>query len=85
MTTTTLHIDVDQQVKTQADHALAALGLTVSDAVSAMLERIAAEKALPFEFELPNSLTAKTLQASEQGEDLHTCRDADDLFEKLGI
>jgi DNA-damage-inducible protein J len=85
MTTTTLHINVDEHIKAQADETLADLGLTVSDAVRLMLERIAAEKALPFEVGVPNALTAQTLEASERGEDLHVCRDSDELFEQLGI
>lgn len=85
MTTTTIHIHVDEQIKTQADQALADLGLTVADAVRAMLERIATEKVLPFEAGIPNALTAATLEASEREEDLQACGDADDLFGRLGI
>jgi DNA-damage-inducible protein J len=39
---------VDQRLKQEAEAVLAAIGLTVSDAVRLMLSRIAQEKALPF-------------------------------------
>jgi len=49
------------------------------------LTKIAKEKALPSEMHIPNALTAKTLAKSERGEELHHTRDADDLFNQLGI
>lgn len=49
------------------------------------LTKIAKEKALPFEMRVPNALTAETLAKSERGEDLHHAKDADDLFNQLGI
>jgi addiction module RelB/DinJ family antitoxin len=39
---------VDQHLKQEAEAALAAIGLTVSDAVRLMVSRIAQDKALPF-------------------------------------
>ena len=42
-------------------------------------------KALPFEMRVPNKLTAETLAKSERGEDVHSAKDADDLFQQLGI
>jgi DNA-damage-inducible protein J len=83
--TTMVHIRVDEQMKRDASEALSAMGLSISDAVRLLLFRVVAEKALPFEVRVPNALTAKTLASSDQGEDLHPCEDADDMFRKLGI
>ena len=33
----------------------------------------------------PNQLTVETLAKSERGEDLHSARDAEDLFDQLGV
>ena len=49
------------------------------------LTKIAKEKALPFELHVPSKLTEETLAKSERGEDIHHAKDADDLFEQLGI
>ena len=84
-TTTMVHVRIDEQVKRDASEALSAMGLSLSDAVRLLLVRIVAEKALPFEIRVPNTLTSKTLKASDQGKDLHPCKDADDMFHKLGI
>ena len=76
---------VDEAVKNEAAEVLAAMGLTVSDVVRIALTKIAKEKALPFDMRVPNALTAETLAKSERGEDVHSAKDADDLFQQLGI
>lgn len=76
---------IDQTLKDEAAAVLAGMGLTVSDVVRIALTKIAKEKALPFEMRVPNALTAATLEKSERGEDVHHAKDADDLFNKLGI
>ena len=55
--TAMIHFRVDEEVKTQATETLAAMGLSVSDAVRVFLIRVAAEKALPFELRVPNAAT----------------------------
>lgn len=51
---------IDAHIKEEATEVLAAMGLTVSDALRIMLTRVAREKALPFEPLVPN---AETIQA----------------------
>jgi DNA-damage-inducible protein J len=81
----TLHIRIDGQVKHEADQVLAGLGLSVPQAIRMLLARIAAERALPFDPEVPNALTARTLAESDRGEELVRCADAEEMFERLGI
>lgn len=76
---------VDETVKNEAAAVLASMGLTVSDVVRIALTKIAREKALPFEMRVPNAVTAQTLAKSERGEDVHRAKDAEDLFQQLGI
>ncbi|MBS9435023.1 type II toxin-antitoxin system RelB/DinJ family antitoxin [Photorhabdus hainanensis] len=61
------------------------MGLTISDLVRITLTKVAKEKALPFEMRVPNKLTAETLVKSDRGEDIHQAKNADDLFDQLGI
>ena len=68
MASSMVHIRVDGAVKDQATEALAAMGLTVSDAVRLLLTRIAAEKAMPFEVRVPNRTTLEAIEAGERGE-----------------
>ena len=82
--TTMVHIRVDEKVKQKATRTLAAMGMSVSDAVRILLVRVAAEKALPFEVRVPNATTVKAMQAADRrkGKRFKT---ADALFEDLGI
>jgi len=76
---------IDETLKNEAAAVLAEMGLTVSDVVRIALTKIAKEKALPFEMRVPNALTAQTLAKSERGEAVYHAKDAEDLFNQLGI
>jgi DNA-damage-inducible protein J len=58
---------IDGAVKDEASAVLAAMGLTVSDAVRMMLTRVAHEKALPFEPLKPNAETIAAMQEARGG------------------
>jgi DNA-damage-inducible protein J len=62
-----VHVRIDKRVKAQAAKTLAAMGLSVSDAVRVLLTRVAAEKALPFEVKVPNAGTVAAMQEARKG------------------
>ncbi len=62
-----VHVRVEKRIKAQAAKALAAMGLSVSDAVRVLLTRVAAERRLPFEVRMPNSTTAAAMQEARKG------------------
>jgi DNA-damage-inducible protein J len=64
--TTMVHVRVDEQTKTEAAAALAAMGLSVSDAVRVFLRRIAVEKALPFPIRVPNAETQAAMAEADE-------------------
>ena len=59
---------IDAALKKEASAVLAAMGLSLSDAIRMMLVRVAAERALPFEARLPNRETRDAMAAAERGE-----------------
>jgi len=65
--TTMVHVRIDTKTKTLAAEALAAMGLSVSDAVRVFLTRVAAEKAIPFEIRVPNESTVRAMDEARQG------------------
>jgi DNA-damage-inducible protein J len=81
-TTTMVHVRVDEHVKAQAAETLAAMGLSISDAVRVFLTRIAAEKQLPFALKVPN---AETRAAMEEARAISRARfaTADELIRDL--
>ena len=58
---------VNKDIKEQASVVLAAMGLTVSDAVRLLLTRVAREKALPFAPLIPNAETIAAMQEARAG------------------
>ena len=58
---------VDKNTKDEATAVLAAMGLTVSDAVRLLLTRVAREKALPFAPLVPNAETIAAMREARAG------------------
>ena len=83
MATTMVHVRVDQKTKQRASKTLAAMGMSVSDAVRMLLIRVAAEKALPFEVKIPNATTVKAMRAADRGKGKRL-NSAGALFKDLG-
>lgn len=80
-----LHIRVDDDVKAQATEALAAMGLTMSDAVRIFLKRVVNDQAFPLELKVPN---AETRVAMEEARAMMKARQArfasaDALFDDI--
>jgi DNA-damage-inducible protein J len=46
---------IDTCTKARAEDALAAMGLSVSDAIRLLMLRVAGEQRLPFELKVPNA------------------------------
>ena len=84
MSTTMVHVRVDEKTKQKAAKTLAAMGMSVSDAVRMLLVRVAAEKALPFDVRVPNATTVKAMRAADKGKGKRLTS-ADALFKDLGI
>ncbi len=75
---------VSEEVKREASEVLAEMGLTVSDVLRMTLKRVARDKALPFHPEhIPNAETARVLEESERGENMHKAKDLDDLIKQI--
>lgn len=62
--TTMLHIRVEHDIKDQATQALAAMGLSMSDAVRLFLHRVVVEQAFPLELKVPNAETQAAIVES---------------------
>ena len=58
---------INPAVKEEAAAVLAAMGLTVSDAVRLLLTKVAQEKALPFAPLVPNAVTIEAMKEARRG------------------
>ena len=80
--TTMVHVRIDERLKAKAEKALAAMGLSLSDAVRVLLTRVAAEQALPFEVRVPNTETRAAI-AEARGGKLRSFATVDKLMADL--
>ncbi len=58
---------IDTDTKERASLALAAMGLSISDAIRLLMLRIADERRLPFELKAPTAKTRKAMSELESG------------------
>ena len=61
-----LHVRMDDDLKREATEALAAMGLTASEAVRLLFHRIAADQAFPLELKVPNAETRAAMAEAEE-------------------
>ena len=61
-----LHVRVDDEIKTQASEALAAMGLSLSDAVRILLKRVVTDQAFPLELKVPNAQTRAAMEEARE-------------------
>lgn len=63
--TSMLHVRIDDETKLQAQQALKAMGMSVSDAVRIFLTRVVAEQAIPFDIRVPNTVTVSAINEAD--------------------
>ena len=80
-----LHVRMDDDLKREATEALAAMGLTASEAVRLLFHRIAADRAFPLELKVPNAETRAAMAEAEEIVKSGRARfaAADDMFAEL--
>ena len=85
MKTSVIHTRIDSNLKADAESILEKIGLTSSEAVRLFYRQIELNQGIPFDVKIPNKLTVETLAKSDRGEDIYSAKDADDLFDQLGM
>ena len=80
-----LHVRMDTEMKRKATTALAAMGMTASEAVRLFFHRIAVDQAFPLELKVPNTQTRRAMAESEEMMRAGTARfaSADEMFAEL--
>jgi DNA-damage-inducible protein J len=59
--------------------------LNATETIRLFYKQVELHNGLPVSLEIPNEVTARTLDATDVGRDVVACEDAEDLFSKLGI
>ena len=80
-----LHVRMDTETKEKATLALAAIGMTASQAVRLLFHRIAVDQAFPLELKVPNAQTRQAMAEVDEMVKTRAARlmSADEMFAEL--
>ena len=76
---------IEPELKEQTEKIFKQLGLSVTQAITLFYKQVEARNGLPFNVVIPTSETLKTFEATDADKDLVVCKNADEIFGKLGI
>jgi DNA-damage-inducible protein J len=83
--TATIRTRIEPSLKSEVEDILSQLGLTASKTVQLLYRQIKLQRGLPFEVQIPNTLTARTLNASKAGKNVKRFDSKRELFADLGL
>ena len=76
---------IEPELKKHTEEIFRQLGLSVTQAITLFYKQVEARNGLPFNVVIPTNETLRTFEATDADEGLVICKDADEMFEKLGI
>ena len=76
---------LEPNLKEHAEQIFESLGISATQAITMFYKQVEIRKGLPFKVAIPNRTTEKTFKATDAEDDLVICKDAQDMFSKLGI
>jgi len=76
---------VHPELKSMAEDVMEELGITPTQAITMLYKQIVREQEWPLELKIPNEETRQVLEETDKGIGLIEAKDAQDLFNKLGI
>lgn len=82
-TNPTVRARIDPRIKSEAEAALAAMGLSTSAVFRMLMSRIAAEKRLPFDPFQPTPTTISAMKAARTGKTVKAGRSAKSILASL--
>ena len=83
--TSTVRARVEPVLKHRAEAIFNVLGLNSTQAITLFYRQVELRGGLPFDVALPTETTRRVFEATDAGRDLVECRDAEDMFARLGI
>jgi DNA-damage-inducible protein J len=76
---------IEPDLKKHAENIFHHLGVSTSQAIAIFYKQVVLRKGLPFNVAIPNQTTRRTFEETDAGRDVILCKDAEDMFHKLGI
>ncbi|MCK9391573.1 MAG: type II toxin-antitoxin system RelB/DinJ family antitoxin [Syntrophales bacterium] len=75
----------ERELKEEVEKILKSLGLSTTEAINIFFRQVKLRRGLPFPIEIPNEETIAVFRDSEEGKGLTECKDADEMFKRLGV
>ena len=83
--TETVRARIEPDLKERAEKIFRRLGLNSTQAITLFYKQVELRDGLPFNIVIPNETTWRTFEDTDADRNLVVCKDADDMFDKLGI
>ncbi len=83
--TSTVRARIAPEIKQEAETIFGELGLSVTEAITIFYKQVQLQHGLPFPVVIPNKTTAETFDKTDNNENIIICKDAKDMFDRLGI
>ena len=86
MKTDFIRARVEPKLKLHVHNILERIGVTPTQVITMLYKLIEREKKLPFDlYTIPNKATARAIKEARAGKGIVVCKNAEDMFNKLGI
>jgi len=76
---------IEPELKERAESIFRRLGVSTTQAIAMFYKQVTLRKGIPFDIAIPNETTQRTFEATDAGRDIILCKNAEDMFKKLGI
>ena len=83
--TATVRARIEPDLKQEVEQLFHELGLSTTDAINIFFKQVKLRHGLPFEVAIPNALTQKVLEESDDGLNLIRHKNIEDMYKSLEI
>ena len=83
--TAMINARTERELKKEVEVILKSLGISTTEAINIFFRQVKLHQGLPFPVEIPKEETLIVFHESEEGKGLVECKDAHDMFERLGV
>ena len=83
--TATVRARIEPGLKQEVEQLFHELGLSTTDAINIFFKQVKLRHGLPFEVAIPNELTQKVLEESDDGLNLIRHKNIEDMYKSLEI
>jgi len=80
---TSIQVRIDRKTKTQAQHILSDLNMSMSEAIAIYLKQVVYRHGIPFPIRIPNAKTLRAVRQAESGRGLRRAGSVDKAMKEL--